>query len=373
MTRARASMNADFWRGRRVFVTGHTGFKGAWLCLWLHRLGARVQGYALPPPTEPSLFDQAQVGADVATTIGDVRDRGRLAEALRAAEPDVVLHMAAQSVVLNAYEDPVDTYATNVMGTVHLLEAVRQAGRPMAVVNVTTDKAYLNQGWVWSYRENDVLGGRDPYSNSKACSELVTQSYRESFFPPDALERHGVVIASARAGNVVGGGDWTPHQLVPAVVAAAQKGQAVVLRNPTGIRPWQHVLDCLRGYLTLAEQLVLAPASAGGDWNFGPAADEIVTVAQVAEALAHHWGLEPAWTAEPGRTTYREEHELRLDCSKAARGLGWRCALSTPVALDWVAAWYLAVQQGRSAREVTLGQIETYMALELDARPSEAA
>lgn len=352
-------MNADWWRGRRVFITGHTGFKGAWLCLWLRQLGAEVCGYSLPPPTEPSLYRLAQAGEGLLSVTGDVRDARHLAQALADFAPEVVLHMAAQSVVLSAYEDPADTFATNVMGTVNLLDAVRRAGRAMAVVNVTTDKVYLNQRWPWSYRETDLLGGRDPYSNSKACSELVTQSYGHAFFAPEQRARHGVALASARAGNVIGGGDWTPHQLVPAVVAAASAGQAVALRNPAGVRPWQHVLDCLRGYLTLAERLVLEPGRAAGDWNFGPAGDETFTVAQVAEALARHWQVSPAWQQAVGKTP-SEEHELRLDCSKAARELPWRCSLDTATALDWVAQWYQQVQAGESARAVSLRQIESF-------------
>ncbi len=354
-------MRPAFWQGRRVFVTGHTGFKGAWLCLLLQRLGATVRGYALPPPTDPSLFELAQAGQGVETLTGDVRDLPALATALAEFAPELVLHMAAQSVVLSAYETPVDTYSTNVMGTVHLLEAVRRAGKPMAVVNVTTDKVYHNQRWVWSYRENDGLGGRDPYSSSKACSELVTQSYVASFFPAERRAEHGVAVASARAGNVIGGGDWTPHQLVPAIIAAAQAGQAVALRNPAGVRPWQHVLDCLNGYLSLAEALLDDPARAAGDWNFGPAADDHFTVAQVAEGIGRHWGITPAWTNAAG-VRPPEEHELRLDCSKAARQLGWRCALSTPTAFHWVADWYLQVEGGRTAREASLAQIEAFLA-----------
>jgi CDP-glucose 4,6-dehydratase len=325
-------------------------------------LGAQVCGYALPPPTQPSLFEAAHAGEGLQTITGDVRDLAALSAAVADFAPEVLLHMAAQSVVLTAYQDPADTFSTNVMGTVNVLEAVRRAGRPVAMVNVTTDKVYLNQRWAWSYREVDTLGGRDPYSNSKACSELVTQSYAQSFFPLEELSRHGVALATARAGNVIGGGDWTPHQLVPAVVAAASAGKPVDLRNPTAVRPWQHVLDCLHGYLTLAEQLVQRPQLASGDWNFGPASDEIVTVAQVAQALAAHWQVQPAWVQAPGSQP-KEEHELRLDCSKAARHLHWRCALATPKALDWVAQWHHAVQAGQSARQASLAQIETYSTL----------
>ncbi len=362
-------MNASFWKDRRVFVTGHTGFKGAWLCLWLRQLGAQVCGYSLPAPTQPSLYETAQAGDGLLTVTGDVRDLAALTTAVQAFEPEVVLHMAAQSVVLSAYQDPADTFSTNVMGTVNLLEAVRRAGRPLVLVNVTTDKVYLNQRWAWSYREVDTLGGRDPYSNSKACSELVTQCYAQSFFPLADLARHGVALATARAGNVVGGGDWTPHQLIPAVVAAAQAGRPVELRNPSAVRPWQHVLDCLHGYLTLAEQLHHNPALANGDWNFGPASDEVVTVAQVAQTVAQHWGVAPAWVQASGITA-KEEHELRLDCSKAARQLPWRCALATPAALAWVARWHQAVEAGQSARQASLAQIAEFAAL-VDGGPAQ--
>jgi CDP-glucose 4,6-dehydratase len=364
-------MNTNFWRGRRVFLTGHTGFKGAWLSLWLQQLGAVVHAYALAPPTQPSLYERAGAGEGLVSTEGDVRDLAALARALDAAAPEVILHLAAQSVVLRSYEDPVDTFATNVMGSVHLFEAVRRLGRPVAVVHVTTDKVYENHGWVWPYRETDALGGHDPYSNSKACAELVMQSYQASFFPGDTRSRHGVALASARAGNVIGGGDWTPHQLVPAVIAAAQAGQPVALRNPAGVRPWQHVLDCLHGYLLLAERLVQAPEAAAGAWNFGPPADEIVTVAQVAEALARPWGVQPAWQPAAGAQPH-EAHELRLDASRAARGLGWRCQLPVAEALDWVSAWYRGVEHGHSEREVTLAQIEAYQARRVAASPETA-
>ncbi len=352
-------MKPSFWRGRRVFVTGHTGFKGAWLCLWLRELGAQVGGYALRPPTQPSLFELAKAGAGITGVTGDVRDLPALSAALSAFKPEVVLHMAAQSVVLDAYETPADTFATNVMGTVNLLEAVRRQGQRATVVNVTTDKVYLNQRWPWAYRETDTLGGRDPYSNSKACSEFVTASYAASFFPMADLARHGVALATARAGNVVGGGDWTPHQLVPAVVAAASAGLPVELRNPQAVRPWQHVLDCLNGYLTLAEQLHDDPLKASGGWNFGPAVDETVTVAQLTELLASHWPVSKPWVQAPGAQPH-EEHELRLDSTQAARVLDWRCALPTEQALAWVAQWHLGVQQGKTALQVSLEQIGAY-------------
>ena len=354
-------MTPGFWRGRRVFVTGHTGFKGAWLCLWLQRLGAEVRGYSLPPPTEPSLYALAGQAQHTRTVQGDVRDAAALAAALREAEPEVVLHLAAQSVVLDAHADPVGTFSTNVMGTVHLLQAVREAAQgglgPLAVVNVTTDKVYANRGGVWPYRETDPLGGDEPYAASKACAELAGLAFAHSWFGPDSP----VALATARAGNVVGGGDWTPHQLVPAVAQAMAAGQPVALRHPGAVRPWQHVLDCLHGYLTLAEALLKDPGRARGEWNFGPPADDRFTVAQVAQALARHWQVEPAWIGTPAPPV-AEAQALRLDSSRAGQMLGWRCRLATAEALDWTAAWYRQVQAGADVRAVSLEQIAAFEA-----------
>ena len=362
-------MTPGFWRGRRVFVTGHTGFKGAWLCLWLQRLGADVRGYALAPPTEPSLFRLAGLEQGVRGVQADVRDAGALRAALRQAEPQVVLHLAAQSVVLDAHADPVGTFATNVMGTVHLLDALRDLARagaaPLAVVNVTTDKVYADPDGARPCRETDVLGGDEPYAASKACAELAGRAFARCWFGAGS----GVALASARAGNVVGGGDWTPHQLVPAVAQAMAAGQPVALRHPTAVRPWQHVLDCLHGYLTLAEALATQPARACGDWNFGPPAEERLTVAEVAQEMAAHWGVQPPWVAVPAPPV-AETQALRLDSGKAARELGWRCRLATAEALQWTAQWYRAVHAGTDARAVSLAQIEAF---EQRLWPQEAA
>ena len=357
-------MNPEFWRGKRVFVTGHTGFKGSWLVLLLHGFGARVAGFALAPPTEPSLYALARVDEFVASTTGDIRDLAALGGAMRDFGPDVVLHLAAQSVVLRSYDDPLETYSTNVIGTANTLEAVRRLARPCTVLNVTTDKCYENEAWVWGYRETDSLGGRDPYSNSKACAELVGQSYRDSFFPLSRLSEHGVAIASARAGNVIGGGDWTPRQLVPETIAAFLTAKPVVLRHPNAVRPWQHVLDCLAGYLTLTEALAGDPAAFSGGWNFGPTDNVARTVAAVVETLAAEWKIEQPW--KPDTAVHApEELQLRLDVSKASTLLGWRSRLSTDEALRWTAAWYRGHQSGADPRTQCLEQIRRFL------RPAE--
>jgi CDP-glucose 4,6-dehydratase len=352
-------MQGSFWRDKRVLVTGHTGFKGSWLCMWLHAAGASVAGYALQPPTEPSLYRLARVDELVASTIADLRDMQRLERLVASFAPEIVLHLAAQSVVLTSYEEPIDTFATNVLGTAHLLEAIRRAGRPCIVVNVTTDKCYANRNWVWGYRETDTLGGLDPYSSSKACAEFVANSFRHAYFAPEAFAQHGVAVANARAGNVVGGGDWTPHQLIPAAVAAYAAGEPVVLRHPDGVRPWQHVLDCLDGYLTLAEVLATDPLRGSGDWNFGPPGDDAHSVAYVVETLARHWGVIRPWVSSQGVTPH-EERELRLDSSKAAKLLGWRCKLPIGEALELVAEWYLGVDAGQDARQLCRTQIARF-------------
>jgi CDP-glucose 4,6-dehydratase len=352
----------NFWRGRRVLVTGHTGFKGSWLSVWLDMLGSQVFGYALDPPTQPSLYEQAGVAERMQSTIGDIRDLPAFAAAIEEARPEIVVHMAAQSLVLRSYENAIETYSTNVLGTVHVLEALRRLDFPCVVVNVTTDKCYENKRWPWAYRENDELGGRDPYSNSKACAELVARAYRESFFPLDGPESPRVSIASARAGNVIGGGDWTPHQLVPDTIAALGAGEQVVLRHPEAVRPWQHVLDCLRGYLTLAENVHGDGARFSGGWNFGPPESDCRPVAELVEMLARSWGVSDAWVRDTAHHA-PEEAQLRLDPSKAAQLLGWRTALPLPLAVEWVADWYQDLSRGADAAELCRSQIRAYATL----------
>jgi CDP-glucose 4,6-dehydratase len=319
-----------------------------------------VAGYALDPPTQPSLYELARVDELIDSTIGDIRDLKSLTARLSEFAPGVVFHMAAQSIILSSYEDPVETYSTNVLGTVNTLEAIRRMGRPCAVVNVTTDKCYENKNWVWGYREGDTLGGRDPYSNSKACAELVAKSFRDSFFEVSRSAEHGVALASARAGNVIGGGDWTPRQLVPDTIAAFLNNAPVVLRHPGAIRPWQHVLDCLAGYVTLAEGLATDVARVSGEWNFGPSDAEACSVSHVVESLASLWGVERPWVQD--QVTYaHEEQQLRLDVSKATHYLGWQCFLPIDDALQWVTSWYRDYHDGRDARSLCLDQINRYL------------
>ncbi len=352
-------MDCAFWKDRRVFVTGHTGFKGSWLCLWLGAMGAKVAGYALPPPTEPSLFDLCAVGRAVDSTIGDVRDGAALLRALRAADPEIVIHLAAQPLVLESHRAPVETYATNVMGTVNLLEAVRAVRGVRAVVNITTDKCYDNREWVWGYREIEPLGGRDPYSSSKACSELVTSAYRSSFFdsPPGGERR--AALASARAGNVIGGGDWARNRLVPDCVRAFLSGDRIVLRNPGAVRPWQHVLEALGGYLLLAQRLCEEGGRYAEAWNFGPGEDDIRTVEWVARALCDAWGGGAGYAVEQGEGP-REAGTLTLDCSKARDRLGWRPRWTAETAVAKVIEWTRAYRDGKDPREACLRQIDEY-------------
>jgi CDP-glucose 4,6-dehydratase len=358
-------MTRDFWRDKKVFVTGNTGFKGSWLSLWLAHVGARVQGYSLKPPTKPSLFELAKVGEVVPTIEGDIRDLPRLSAEMAKFGPDIVLHLAAQTVVLSAYEDPIETFSTNVVGTASVFESVKRLPGKCTVVNITTDKVYENVHWVWGYRENDRLGGRDPYSASKAGAEMVAHAYRESFFGPQADGTHRIAMANARAGNVIGGGDWTPYQVIPDTVQAMIKGQQVVLRHPTATRPWQHVLDCLNGYLTLAEALHGNPHKFASNWNFGPPDEQAQPVARVVEMLAGHWGVQYPWRKHAEQHAH-EDMALLLNWQKARAELGWYCRLPLAQALEWVASWYKRQHAGESARALCHEQIDRYMSVLAD-------
>lgn len=349
-------MNRGFWRGKRVFLTGHTGFKGGWLALWLADMGAEVHGYALAPPTDPNLFTAVNLQARlVRSTIADIRDAEALIQAMQAARPDIVLHLAAQPLVRYSYVAPVETYAINVMGTVNLLEAVRQTHSVKAVINVTTDKCYENREWVWPYRENEAMGGFDPYSSSKACSELVTAAYRRSF-----LEPAGIHMASARAGNVIGGGDWAADRLVPDFLRALDARQVLTIRSPLATRPWQHVLEPLSGYLMLAEKLFTEGPGFAEAWNFGPEEADARPVQWIVEYLCSQVP-DAAWQCDAAPQPH-EANMLKLDSSKAKAQLGWRPRRNLQTALGMTLAWHQAWKQCSDMTAISTQQIQEYEA-----------
>ena len=353
------ALNPAFWRGKRVLLTGHTGFKGGWLALWLDSLGAKVAGYSLDPPTRPSIFEAASVGAAVDHRIGDVRDLPALLNAMKEIRPDIVFHLAAQSLVRQSYAEPIETYATNTLGTAHVLEAVRQAPSARVIVVVTSDKCYENRERREGYRETDPMGGRDPYSSSKGCAELVTAAYRASFFDPSRYAEHGVSLASARAGNVIGGGDWSKDRLIPDVYRAAAARKPVRIRSPKAVRPWQHVLEPSSGYLLLAEHLwETGPRFAEG-WNFGPPEADVTAVGDVMDRVVALWGGGLHWEVDGG-THPHEALLLALDCSKARRELGWQPRMALQQALEWTVEWYKAFAGGEDMRKLTLEQIARY-------------
>lgn len=350
-------MRPEFWNGRRVLLTGHTGFKGAWTNLWLNAVGAKVTGFALAPETSPSLFAVAETARGTNSLLGDLRDAAAVDRAVAEAAPEIVLHMAAQALVRRGYREPVATYATNVMGTVHLLDAVRRAPSVRAVVVVTSDKCYENREWVWAYRESEPMGGHDPYSNSKGCAELVTDAYRRSF-----LAEQGVGVASARAGNVIGGGDWSEDRLIADLVRGFGERRQVLIRQPNAVRPWQHVLEAVAGYLLLAERLVTDPQRFAEGWNFGPSPEDAIPVSNVADRMAAQWGDGAGWVRDRDAGPH-EAHLLKLDASKAREELGWRPRLPLATALDWIVAWHKAHAAGRDMRAVSLEQIERYQSI----------
>jgi len=355
-------LNTAFWKGRRVLVTGHTGFKGSWLSLWLQALGAQVVGYALAPPTNPSLFEVAEVGQGMTSTIGDMRDLVKLQAVFDEHKPEVVIHMAAQPLVRYSYQNPVETYSTNVMGTVHVLEAVRNTPGVKAVVNITTDKCYENREWVWGYRENEPMGGYDPYSNSKGCAELVSSAYRSSFFNASSYAQHGVALATVRAGNVIGGGDWAQDRLIPDILGAFEKSNLVNIRNPHAIRPWQHVLEPLRGYLTLVERLYEQGSGYAEGWNFGPNEEDAKPVGWIVEQMAAMWGNGAQWKIDIGEHPH-EANYLKLDISKARNRLDWHPVLRLNDALNLIVDWAKQRQAGADIRKLTLKQINSYQTL----------
>lgn len=347
-------VDAAFWNGKKVFLTGHTGFKGSWLSLWLQSMGVELHGYALTPPTNPSLFEEANVADGMASTIGDVRDYCSLFEALKKSQAEIVIHMAAQPLVRFSYEQPVETYATNVMGTVHLFEAIRQVGGIRTIVNVTTDKCYENKEWVWGYREDEPMGGYDPYSNSKGCSELVTSAFRRSFF-----QKTDTALASARAGNVIGGGDWALDRLVPDILRAFERQESVIIRNPYATRPWQHVLEPLSGYLTLAQRLYEQGQTFAEGWNFGPNEDDAKPVQWIVEELVKDWGNGASWRLDAGEHPH-EAHYLKLDISKVKSRLDWHPRWSLATALEKITIWHQAWHAHENVQAICLRQIEQF-------------
>lgn len=352
-------MSASFWSGKKVLVTGHTGFKGSWLSLWLQQCGASVTGFALAPPSQPNLFSLAGVGEEMASINGDVRDVESLLKAVRMCRPEIVFHLAAQSLVRKSYQDPVATFGTNLMGTVNLLEAVRKTDSVRAVVIVTSDKCYENREWLWGYRENDPLGGIDPYSCSKSCAELATSAYCKSFFDCHKQGGDRVFVATARAGNVIGGGDWAEDRLIPDLMRTVMSGKPVLLRNPHAVRPWQHVLEPLEGYLMLAEKLWEGKGEFCGAWNFGPDEENAVTVEALALRIKERWGNEVHWVFDPAEHPH-ESRFLKLDSSMARGKLKWRPRLNLSQTIELLVEWYQCYQQKDDMKKVTLNQIECY-------------
>jgi len=349
-------VNPSFWQGKKVFVTGHTGFKGGWLSLWLQKMGAEVVGFSLPPTTSPSLFESANVDTNMKSIMGDIRNIENLISTIKESEPEIVFHLAAQALVRHSYQHPVETFSTNIMGTIHVLEALRDTPSVRAAVLITSDKCYENKEWIWGYRENDPMGGHDPYSSSKGCSELIISSYRRSFFE-DTPDKP--LIASARAGNVIGGGDWAQDRLIPDIVRGFLNGEPCLIRNPSAVRPWQHVLEPLKGYLMLVEHLYRGENSFASGWNFGPNDADAKTVFWIADYLKGHWGGKADWYTESAEQPH-EAQMLSLDCSKARYILNWQPSITLTDALETIVEWYRCYQAGDNMQKVTINQINWY-------------
>jgi CDP-glucose 4,6-dehydratase len=360
-------MNPTFWLGRRVLITGHTGFKGSWLSLWLQSLGAKVLGYAHEPPTQPNLFNLASVASGITSVLGDVCDAEHLRQVVKDFKPEIVFHMAAQAIVRESYNKPLETYATNVMGTAHLLDAVRHAENVRAVVIITSDKCYENREWVWGYRENEAMGGYDPYSSSKGCAEVVTAAYRNSFFNRQNYSKHRVAIATARAGNVIGGGDWAKDRLIPDILRSLLKEETIIIRNPLAVRPWQHVLEPLNGYMELAERLYQDGPAYSEGWNFGPYESDVQPVSWVVDELISLWDTNISWKQDEAYQPHEDAY-LILDCAKARAKLGWKPAIDLNTALYWIVEWMKAYQAGADMRHMTETQINRFMEI---AQPAE--
>jgi CDP-glucose 4,6-dehydratase len=352
-------MESQFWKNKKILISGHTGFKGSWLSLWLQNLEAEVLGYSLLPPTNPSLFEIANIAEGMTSITGDVCDLDHLKSIIARHEPEIVIHMAAQSLVRYSYANPVETYTTNVLGTVNILESVRQTNCVKVVIIVTSDKCYENKEWIWGYRENEPMGGFDPYSSSKGCAELATAAYRHAYFNNITEPKHGVAVATVRAGNVIGGGDWAKDRLIPDIVNAFLENRQLTIRHPNAVRPWQHVLEPLGGYLTLAEALWKNGVKFAEGWNFGPNENDTKPVSWIVEQLASLLGTKARWKLDASSQPY-EANYLKLDCSKAKSQLAWSPKLPLSTALEWVAQWYQSYQNHDNMRELTINQINRY-------------
>lgn len=352
-------INSKFWNGRRVFLTGHTGFKGSWLSLWLSELGAELTGYSLSPPTSPSLFVEAKAEKKMfKSTIGDIKDLKGLTAAMQNAKPEIVIHMAAQSLVHESYSNPIETYNCNVMGTINVFESILKTDSIKAVINVTTDKCYENKEWQWGYRENDRLGGHDPYSASKACSELISSSYNNSFF-----KEKKIALATARAGNVIGGGDWAKDRLIPDIIRGFIEHRTVLIRSPDSIRPWQHVLEPLSGYLALSERLISEPDKFSSSWNFGPNDNDAIPVSSLTEIMVNKWGRDSAWKCDD-KLFPHEAYYLKLDSSKSKALLNWLPSWNITNALDKTTEWYKAWNNNEDMEKFSISQIRGYQGYE---------
>lgn len=347
-------MKIEFWHGRRVLLTGHTGFKGSWLSLWLQSMGSHLCGLSLKPPTQPALFDVLQLAKGMEHHIADIRNYSTVEALMREFQPEIVIHMAAQPLVRLSYDQPIETYQTNVMGTINVLEAVRNSATVKTVINVTTDKCYENKEWIWGYREDERMGGHDPYSNSKACAELVSSAYRKSF-----LEEAGIALATVRAGNVIGGGDWAKDRLIPDIFRAIEKGEPALIRNPHAVRPWQHVLESLSGYLTLAEHLHLNGQTYAEGWNFGPNSADTKPVQWIVEHICREWAEGATWRVQPGDHPH-EANSLMLDISKSKARLNWSPRWPLETALTHITNWQRAWLSGENMKQVCINQISDY-------------
>ena len=352
---SKGKVDANFWKGKKVYLTGHTGFKGSWLSLWLQNMGALVKGYSLDVNTQPALFSRADVAKEMESEIGDIRDLEQLTQSMVSFSPDILIHMAAQPLVRFSYQEPVDTYTTNVIGTVNVLEAARKCSVLKAIVSVTTDKCYENKEWDWGYRESEPMGGHDPYSSSKGCAELVTSAYRRSFFSAE----HTASLASARAGNVIGGGDWAEDRLIPDILRAFEKSEPVVIRNPLSTRPWQHVLEPLSGYLVLAQELFLNGDDFSEGWNFGPKDEDCKPVSWILDEMVSHWGNNASWILDKNNNPH-EAGFLKLDCSKASNRLKWDPKWNLQLTLKSIVDWHQIYTNGGDLKKQCLKEINNY-------------